>query len=257
VPVRWAVLAWLCLAVGVILYPGAAFPANIMTPSQALAVANGGTGWTSITPTALTNATTVTVPSITSPQYPFFTLGLTSVVGSVTVANPTSFAAGSGIQFVISEDSTGGEVVSWGSDYQVVGSVSTLPNAKTTVFCAADTSSTLQCLSNYGTQTPTISIYTSNTTPLTLPATNNLREEIKQGSPAALVVNLNAIGLFAGFTQCVKDYTNNFATNNATIKTSDSSTIDGIAGATGYVMNQTHQSECFVYDGSTNWMVGG
>jgi hypothetical protein len=101
----------------------------------------------------------------------------------------------------------------------------------------------------------TITKYTSNTSSLTLADTNNLVEEIAQGTPAALTIKLNATGLSGGFVQCIKDAANTFQTNNATVETTDSSTIDGASGSTGYVMNQTHQANCFFYDGSSNWMV--
>jgi hypothetical protein len=102
----------------------------------------------------------------------------------------------------------------------------------------------------------TVTKYTSNTNTVTLADTNSLVEEIAQGTPAALTITLNATSLSAGFVQCVKDAANTFQTNNATVKTSDGSTIDGVAGTTGYVMNQTHEANCFIYDGAgTNWMV--
>jgi hypothetical protein len=118
----------------------------------------------------------------------------------------------------------------------------------------ADTAGTVQDggLANPST---TVTIYTSNTASVTLANTNNLTEAIAQGTPAALTINLNATGLSAGFTQCVKDKANTFATNNATVKTTDSSTIDGAAGATGFTMNQNKQGNCFVFDGATNWLI--
>jgi hypothetical protein len=100
-----------------------------------------------------------------------------------------------------------------------------------------------------------ITKYTSNTSSVTLANTNNLVEEIAQGTPAAITITLNASGLSGGFVQCIKDASNNFQTYNATIKTSDSSTIDGGSGSTGFTMNQNHQANCFFYDGNANWMV--
>ncbi len=97
-------------------------------------------------------------------------------------------------------------------------------------------------------------IYTS-TSPVTLSATMNLFEVIEMGTPAALTINLPATPS-AGMTLCVKDGLKNFATFNATVKTTDSGTIDKVAGATGYVMNQNGQSNCFQYASSgTNWYV--
>lgn len=97
-------------------------------------------------------------------------------------------------------------------------------------------------------------IYTS-TSPVTLAATMNLFEVIEMATPAALTINLPATPS-AGMTLCVKDGLKNFATFNATIKTTDSGTIDKVTGATGFVMNQNGQSNCFQYASSgTNWYV--
>jgi hypothetical protein len=74
-------------------------------------------------------------------------------------------------------------------------------------------------------------------------------------TPAAFTANLpSAVTAGNGFRSCVKDGTTNFATNNATIKSPTSGTIDGTAGATGVVMNQTRQERCFISDG-TNWFI--
>lgn len=92
-------------------------------------------------------------------------------------------------------------------------------------------------------------VYTSNTATLSIPATNNLIEVIRQGTPAALLANLPA-SPGTNLQVCVKDGGNGFATNNTTVKTTDSTQIDGVAGATGFVMNQNKQHACFVYDGA-------
>jgi len=95
----------------------------------------------------------------------------------------------------------------------------------------------------------------TGSSPLTLGSTNNLEEIIEMGTPAALTINLPASPA-DGTYQCVKDGLKNFATDNATIKTTDSSTIDKVAGATGYVMNQNGQQNCFYYSASkTNWYI--
>lgn len=101
----------------------------------------------------------------------------------------------------------------------------------------------------------TVTRYTSNTATVTLAHTNYLVEAIAQGTPAALTINLNATTPAAGDIQCVKDEANTFQTNTATVKTTDSSTIDGASGATGFAMNITHQFQCFQFDGNANWMV--
>ena len=97
----------------------------------------------------------------------------------------------------------------------------------------------------------TTSIYTSNTALFTLNSTTLVIHVIRQVTPAALTVNLPASPA-TNLYKCVKDGGNNFATNNATVKTTDGSQIDGVAGASGYVMNQNLQHSCFVYDG-TMW----
>lgn len=100
---------------------------------------------------------------------------------------------------------------------------------------------------------PTASIVTG-TSPFTLATTNLLTTIISMASPAASTVNLPTIQA-AGWRQCVKDGTTNFATNNATVKPNPTSlTIDGVAGTTGIVLNQAKAETCFMSDG-TNWIV--
>lgn len=88
--------------------------------------------------------------------------------------------------------------------------------------------------------------------PITIAATNLLTTIVSMGTPAAATINLPTAVQTAGWRECVKDGTTNFATNNATIKSPTSGTIDGVAGATGIVMNQAHSELCFMSDG-TNW----
>jgi hypothetical protein len=97
-------------------------------------------------------------------------------------------------------------------------------------------------------------IYTS-TLPLTLGNTQHLYEVIEMATPAAGVINLPSSPT-DGIQLCIKDGLKNFASNIATVKTTDSSTIDKVAGATGYAMNQNGQQNCFKYASSgTNWYV--
>ncbi|HUC70370.1 MAG TPA: hypothetical protein VMS01_04180 [Stellaceae bacterium] len=95
------------------------------------------------------------------------------------------------------------------------------------------------------------SVYTLTTTPLVLPATNYLIEIVRQSVAAPITVDLAAAPP-ANFVQCVKDGGNNFQANAATIKTTDGTAIDAVAGSTGYVMNQARQFGCFIFDG-TQW----
>ncbi len=100
---------------------------------------------------------------------------------------------------------------------------------------------------------PTTATYTS-TTPIAITATNLLTTIVSMATPAVSVVNLPTAVQTAGFRECVKDGTTDFGANNATVKSPTSGTIDGVAGATGKLMNQTHQELCFISDG-TNWFI--
>lgn len=91
----------------------------------------------------------------------------------------------------------------------------------------------------------------TGSSPFTLSSTNMVSSISNMATPAAATYNLPAPS--ANFRACVKDGTTNFATNNATVK-SGSGNIDGTAGSTGIVMNQTHQELCFISDG-TNYYV--
>jgi hypothetical protein len=94
----------------------------------------------------------------------------------------------------------------------------------------------------------------SGASPITITATNLLTTIVSMGTPAAATINLPTAAQTAGFRLCVKDGTTNWATNNATIKSPTSGTIDGVAGATGIVANQAHQELCFISD-ATNWFI--
>jgi hypothetical protein len=107
--------------------------------------------------------------------------------------------------------------------------------------------------SSGSTTIPTIATATG-ASPITITATNLLTTIVSMATPAAATINLPTAVQTAGFRECVKDGTTNFATNNATVKSPTSGTIDGVAGATGIVMNQAHQELCFISDG-TNWFV--
>jgi len=130
----------------------------------------------------------------------------------------------------------------------VAGYVPTPPN-NTTTFLRGDATFAAPTIAPVA---PTI--YTG-ATPVTLAATNNLLEVIEMATPTALTINLPASPA-AGTTSCVKDGLKNFASNTATVKTTDSATIDKVAGSTGFAMIQNGQQTCFVYASSgTNWYV--
>lgn len=99
---------------------------------------------------------------------------------------------------------------------------------------------------------PTVATVTGSGATQTF-ATTNLLTEISNVTVAA-VWSLPVIQA-AGWRECVKDGTTNFATNNVTVKPNPTSlTIDGIAGTTGIVLNQNRQEACFISD-ATNWWV--
>jgi hypothetical protein len=100
---------------------------------------------------------------------------------------------------------------------------------------------------------PTLATATG-ASPITITATNLLTTVVSMATPAAATINLPTAVQTAGFRECVKDGTTNWGTNNATIKSPTSGTIDGVAGATGVVANQAHEELCFISD-ATNWFV--
>lgn len=100
---------------------------------------------------------------------------------------------------------------------------------------------------------PTIATATG-ASPITIAATNLLTTVVSMATPAAATINLPTAVQTAGWRECIKDGTTNFATNNATLKSPTSGTIDGVAGATGIVMNQARQELCVISDG-TNWFI--
>ena len=113
---------------------------------------------------------------------------------------------------------------------------------------------TLTCGTTSGaTVIPTVATATG-ATPIAITATNLLTTIISMATPTASTINLPTAVQTAGFRLCVKDGTTNFATNNATVKSPTSGTIDGVAGATGVVMNQARQELCFISD-ATNWFI--
>lgn len=100
---------------------------------------------------------------------------------------------------------------------------------------------------------PTTATYTS-TSPIAITATNLLTTIVSMATPAVSTINLPTAVQTAGFRLCVKDGTTNFASFNATVKSPTAGTIDGVAGATGVVMNAAHAELCFISD-AANWWV--
>ncbi len=151
--------------------------------------------------------------------------------------------------YAINFPAVNGNVVTTGDSATVSNTM--LANAATTVngqTCILGSTCTL------GAPIVAATVYTS-TLPVTIAATNELVEDIEMVTPAAGVANLPASPT-TGTKICIKDGLKNFASNILTVKTTDSSTIDKVTGATGYAMNQNGQSNCFLYVSSTtNWLV--
>jgi hypothetical protein len=101
---------------------------------------------------------------------------------------------------------------------------------------------------------PTLLNYTTSNATVTLGATNLETVAFNQSGTKATVINLPASPA-ANLRKCIKDAGNDFAANSPTVKTTDSNTIDAVAGATGKTMNQTKQELCFIADSGTNWNI--
>lgn len=91
----------------------------------------------------------------------------------------------------------------------------------------------------------------ASTATITLATTNGLTTIVNTGT-AATTINLPATQA-NGWRQCVKDGTENFSTNPATIKVS-AGNIDGTVGTTGVAINQKGMELCFISDGTNYWI---
>lgn len=95
---------------------------------------------------ALTDGSTISVPIPGKALIYTYTLTIT---GNHTLGNPTGLIAGQILNFVISQNGTGNNVISFGSYYvgpnQTILALNTGANTKTVINCIADTSTTLQC----------------------------------------------------------------------------------------------------------------
>lgn len=104
------------------------------------------------------------------------------------------------------------------------------------------------------TSAPSFSRYTTSNATVTLASTNMQITGLDQTGTKATTVDLPA-SPSANTQVCLKDDGNGFSTNNPTVKTTDSSTVDHTTGTTGYVMPaQNYAANCFIYDSTdTNW----
>jgi hypothetical protein len=102
---------------------------------------------------------------------------------------------------------------------------------------------------------PTVTEYTTAASSYTLGTTNLETVAFNQATTYVSTIDLPATPA-ANLRKCVKDGGNGFATHNATVKTTDSATIDGVAGSTGVLLNQNREEQCYLYDSSdTNWEI--
>lgn len=252
------------LALLLALAPEVAFAAY--TGSPPLLVANGGTGAqtlaahgplvgegtgaiVAITPGATAGVALISGGSSADPSYGTVVPagGGTGLV-TLTAHNLLVGEGTSNVAFVAPQADS---VVQW------AGSTSADPAAVAIANCAtAETYSTSThtwgCNASAGIVPTTATA--SGSSPITIAATNLLTTIVSMGTPAASTINLPTAVQTAGWRECIKDGTTNFATNNATVKSPTAGTIDGVAGATGIVMNQAHQELCFISD-SSNWFI--
>jgi hypothetical protein len=122
-----------------------------------------------------------------------------------------------------------------------------------TALTYATSTHTFGCNASVGV-VPTLTIYTTSNATVALGSTNLETVAFNQAGTKATVIDLPASPA-SSLRKCVKDGGNNFATTSPTIKTTDSTTIDAVAGTTGISMNQAKSETCFLYDGASNWNV--
>lgn len=82
-------------------------------------------------------------------------------------------------------------------------------------------------------------------------SSNNLVTTYIENTTVTTATLPSAVTVGSGFVSCIKDLGEDFNAHNVTLK-SGAGTIDGVAAATGIILNQTHQKICMQSDG-TNW----
>jgi hypothetical protein len=225
------------LAAALAFAPSLSYAAYTGTPP--LLVVDGGTG-----------AQTFTAHGILVGEGTGAVVALSPVADSVVV-----WGSASSDPTTAGTSSTADSVLGWGA-------AASTPAPETLTSCSGATSAVTYNTSTHAFGCNTLSTggvalttaTAAGTSPITITATNGLTTIVSMGTPAASVINLPTAVQTAGWRECVKDGTTNFATNNATVKSPTSGTIDGVAGATGVVMNQAHQELCFISD-ATNWWI--
>ena len=253
------------VALVAVLFNGVAQAAYV--GSAPLIVANGGTGQTTLTAHAtLVGAgtsgivsvgpgSTAGVPLISGGSSADPSFGTAVVAGGGTgqvtlAANGVLVGEGTSGIHVVGSSSTADAVIAWAASGSDPAALSV--NNCSTALTYSTSSHAFGCNGSAGV-IPTVATVTGSS-PFTITATNELTTIVSMATPAASTINLPTAVQTAGFRECVKDGTTNFGTNNATLKSPTSGTIDGVAGSTGIVMNQAHQELCVISDG-TNWFI--
>jgi hypothetical protein len=251
------------VAAGLLFSLPAARAANLMTPGQFLIVPNGGSGAGTFTAHDVligegTSAFAAVSPGTTS-GVPLISQGTSAdpIFGTVVVAGGgTGLATLTAHALIIGEGTSNVAFAAAAADsiplWQSSGvdpTVTAINNCATALTYATSTH-TFGCNASAGV-VPTEATATG-ASPITITATNLLTTIVSMATPAASTINLPTAVQTAGWRECVKDGTTNFATNNATLKSPTAGTIDGISGSTGVVLNQKGQELCVMSD-ATNW----
>lgn len=201
-------------------------------------VAGGGTGVTTLTAHGIVLGEGTSNVAVLSP------VADSVVVWGASSADPTT--AGT--------SSTADSVLGWGAAGSTPA-VMAMTSCSTATSAVSYNTSThafgCNSISSGGVALTTEAI--ASTATITISAANGKTSIINSGTPAT-TINLPTAVQTAGWRQCIKDGTENFTTNPATIKSPTSGTIDGVAGATGVAINQVKQELCFLSDG-TNWYI--
>lgn len=218
---------------------------NVMLGEGTSNVAFAAPGATTGVPLISNNATT-------DPSF-----GTAAVAGGGTgattlAANGVLVGEGTSAVHVVGTSSTADSVVAWaaaGSDPAAlaIGSCSAASNALT----YSTSSHVFGCNTISAGAAPSVAIAATSAS-ITLASTNLLTTVVNNTTVATATLP-SAVTVGTGFRGCIKDGTEDFSAHNVTLK-STAGTIDGIAAATGIVMNITHQELCAISDG-TNWYV--
>jgi hypothetical protein len=170
--------------------------------------------------------------------------------GAVTLAaNGVLVGEGTSAVHVVGSAATADSVVAWaaaGADPAALA-----VNNCATALTYSTSTHTFGCNASVG-SVPSVLLYTTTNATVTMGTTNLETQAFNQSGTKATVIQLPTTPT-ANLRKCIKDDGNDFLANPVTVKHA-TGTIDGVAGATGKVMNQTYQEWCFIADG-TNWHI--